>query len=105
MVFGTFMAAALGRALYQVALRVTENDNGFVTLFFLLEPAFACFVSAPLSRYVAAVHVRIDAVFLGGLALVVAPLFVFCYKLWRSEAGKAREAPADEAVPAREGAA
>ena len=59
------MPAALGRALYQVALRVTENDNGFVTLFFLLEPGFACFVSAPLSRYVASVHVQIDAVFLG----------------------------------------
>jgi drug/metabolite transporter (DMT)-like permease len=88
LVVGTLVSAALGRALYQIALRVTENDNGFVTLFFLLEPAFACFVSAPLSRYVASVHVQIDRVFLGGLALVVAPLFVFCLKLWKSEGAK-----------------
>jgi drug/metabolite transporter (DMT)-like permease len=90
LIVGTLISAALGRALYQVALKVTENDNGFVTLFFLLEPAFSCFISVPLSRYVAAVHVRIDLVFLGGLALVVAPLFVFCLKLWRSETAKSR---------------
>ena len=105
LVVGTLISAALGRALYQVALRVTENDNGFVTLFFLLEPGIACFVSAPLSRYVASVHVQIDAVFLGGLALVVAPLFVFCLKLWKSEGAKAGgdekpEADGVRAVPA-----
>jgi len=102
LIIGTFMSAAIGRALYQVALRVTENDNGFVTLFFLLEPALACFISAPLSRYVASVHVRIDLVFLAGLALVVAPLFVFCLKLWRSETAASRGAPAmrDDAVAA-----
>ncbi len=88
LIVGTLVSAALGRALYQVALRVTQNDNGFVTLFFLLEPAFACFVSAPLSRYVAAVHVRIDLMFFGGLVLVVVPLFAFCLKLWRSEHAK-----------------
>jgi drug/metabolite transporter (DMT)-like permease len=102
LIAGTFMSAALGRALYQVALRVTENDNGFVTLFFLLEPALACFVSAPLSRYVAEVHVKIDLLFLVGLVLVVAPLFVFCLKLWRSDNAKLRESatPGREAVTA-----
>jgi drug/metabolite transporter (DMT)-like permease len=102
LVVGTLISAALGRALYQVALRVTENDNGFVTLFFLLEPALACFVSAPLSRYVAEVHVKIDLLFLVGLVLVVAPLFVFCLKLWRSDNAKLRESatPGREAVTA-----
>jgi drug/metabolite transporter (DMT)-like permease len=102
LIAGTFVSAALGRALYQVALRVTENDNGFVTLFFLLEPGLACLVSAPLSRYVAEVHVNFDLVFLVGLALVVGPLFAFCLKLWRSETAKlgADPAPGREAVAA-----
>ena len=98
MIVGTLISAALGRALYQVALKVTDNDNGFVTLFFLLEPAFACFISAPLSRYVASVQVRMDLMFLGGLCLVVAPLFVFCLKLWRAEAGKSAAADPSLAI-------
>ena len=39
MIAGTIVAASLGRVLYQIALSVTGNDNGFVTMFFLFIPA------------------------------------------------------------------
>jgi hypothetical protein len=38
LLIGTLAAAAAGRVFYQVALTVTYNDNGFVTMFFLLVP-------------------------------------------------------------------
>ena len=39
MMLGTIVAASIGRVFYQVALSVTGNDNGYVTMFFLLVPA------------------------------------------------------------------
>src|SRR5947209_76857 len=35
MMLGTIVAASIGRVFYQVALSVTGNDNGYVTMFFL----------------------------------------------------------------------
>jgi len=34
LVLGTLAAASIGRVLYQLALTATNNDNGFVTMFF-----------------------------------------------------------------------
>jgi drug/metabolite transporter (DMT)-like permease len=45
MLAGTIVAASMGRVLYQVALSVTGNDNGFVTMFFLLIPALTALIS------------------------------------------------------------
>ena len=39
---GTILAPGLGRVLYQRALTITDNNNGFVSVFFLLIPAFTC---------------------------------------------------------------
>jgi hypothetical protein len=36
LVIGTLAAGAAGRVFYQIALTATDNDNGFVTMFFLL---------------------------------------------------------------------
>jgi drug/metabolite transporter (DMT)-like permease len=47
MVAGTIVAASVGRVLYQIALSVTGNDNGFVTMFFLLIPALTALISIP----------------------------------------------------------
>ncbi len=87
LLFGTLLSAALGRALYQVALHVTDNDNGFVTLFFLLVPALSCLIAIPLSYWVSEVHVQINIPFFAGLMVVAIPLLFFCIKSWRADAG------------------
>ena len=38
MIFGTIVAASIGRVVYQIALTVTGGDNGFVTMFLNLVP-------------------------------------------------------------------
>lgn len=98
---GTLLSAALGRALYQVALEVTENDNGFVSLFFLLEPAVTCFISLPLSHWITSVHVDLNLLFFGGLALVSVPLFFVCLRLWRSERAPDEAREEAKSVPPR----
>ena len=45
MIFGTIVAASLGRVMYQIALTVTGGDNGFVTMFLNLVPALTAFIS------------------------------------------------------------
>lgn len=52
LLIGTLAAAAAGRVFYQVALTVTDNDNGFVTMFFLLVPALSSLISFPLSWWI-----------------------------------------------------
>ena len=47
---GTLASSAAGRVFYQEALSATQNDNGFVTMFFLIIPALSALVSWPLSR-------------------------------------------------------
>jgi hypothetical protein len=41
LVVGTVASAAAGRVFYQIALTETHNDNGFVTMFFLLAPVMS----------------------------------------------------------------
>jgi drug/metabolite transporter (DMT)-like permease len=38
LLIGTLAAGAAGRVFYQIALTATDNDNGFVTMFFLFVP-------------------------------------------------------------------
>jgi hypothetical protein len=49
---GTILATGFGRVLYQKALTVTDNNNGFVSIFFLLIPAFTCLLSLWMSRWI-----------------------------------------------------
>ena len=77
MIAGTIIAASVGRVLYQIALSVTGNDNGFVTMFFLLIPALTALISLPLSWWISDLHfaVELDVLCRPGCRFGVAPVF------------------------------
>jgi drug/metabolite transporter (DMT)-like permease len=77
LVVGTLTAAAAGRVVYQMALTVTDNDNGFVTMFFLLVPGLSSLISLCLSSWISDLRFTMRPMFFAGLALVAAPLFIF----------------------------
>jgi drug/metabolite transporter (DMT)-like permease len=83
MMFGTIVAASLGRVLYQVALTTTGNDNGFVTMFFLLVPALTGLISLPLSWWIPDLHFTVVPIFFFGLLAIAASLLLFSLKSWR----------------------
>lgn len=80
---GTLASSAAGRVFYQVALTTTDNDNGFVTMFFLLIPVISSVISIPLSLWITDLHVAEGPSFWLGLVLVTAPLLVFSTKTGR----------------------
>jgi drug/metabolite transporter (DMT)-like permease len=82
MMVGTIVAASLGRVFYQVALSTTGNDNGFVTMFFLLVPALTGLISLPLSWWIAELRFTADPVFFFGLLAIAASLLLFSLKTW-----------------------
>ena len=86
MIFGTIVAASLGRVMYQIALTVTGGDNGFVTMFLNLVPALTALISLVLSRWIADLHFVIDMTFFLGSALIAASLILFSLKSWRQPA-------------------
>ena len=86
MIAGTIVAASLGRVLYQVALSVTGNDNGFVTMFFLLIPALTALISLPLSWWISDLHFAVSWMFYVGLVVVSASLLFFSLKSWGQSA-------------------
>jgi hypothetical protein len=61
---------------------VTDNDNGFVTMFFLLVPALSSLISLPLSWWIPDLRFAAGPMFFGGLALVAASLFIFSSRSW-----------------------
>jgi drug/metabolite transporter (DMT)-like permease len=77
LLIGTLASSAAGRVFYQAALSATRNDNGFVTMFFLIIPALSALVSWPLSFWIRDLGFRPNSIFLAGLALVTAPLLLF----------------------------
>jgi hypothetical protein len=83
MIFGTIVAASLGRVMYQVALTVTGGDNGFVTMFWNLVPGLTALVSLVLSWWIADLHFAADPMFFFGMALVAASLVLFSLRAWR----------------------
>ena len=87
LLFGTLASSAAGRVFYQIALTATQNDNGYVTMFFLLTPVLTPLISLPLSRWIPDLQFVAGPLFLIGLALVTAPLFLFSLIAWRG--GKA----------------
>ena len=48
---GTLAASAAGQVFYKMALTATKNDNGYVTMFFLLIPALSALISFMLSHW------------------------------------------------------
>jgi hypothetical protein len=82
MTIGTIVAASLGRVLYQIALSVTGNDNGFVTMFFLLIPALTALISLSLSWWIADLHFAVGWMFYVGLVVVSTSLLFFSLKSW-----------------------
>jgi hypothetical protein len=91
MIAGTVIAASIGRVLYQIALSATGNDNGFVTMFFLLIPALTALISLVLSRWIAALHFAVSLMFYVGLATVSMSLLFFSLKSWGQSQGLAPE--------------
>jgi hypothetical protein len=85
MIFGTIVAASLGRVMYQISLTAT-GDNGFVTMFLNLVPALTALISLVLSHWVADLHFVIDLTFFLGSALIAASLVLFSLKSWRQPA-------------------
>ena len=85
MMFGTIVAASIGRVLYQIALTVTGNDNGYVTMFFLLVPALTGLISLPLSWAIPDLKFSINPVYFVGLGLIAAALLLFSFMSWRAE--------------------
>ena len=82
MIAGTIVAASVGRVLYQIALSVTGNDNGFITMFFLLIPALTALISIPLSWWISDLHFAVSWMFYVGLVVVSASLLFFSLKSW-----------------------
>jgi hypothetical protein len=80
LLMGTLAAGALGRVLYQIALTATDNDNGFVTMFFLFVPGLSSLISFVLSSWISDLHFAADPMFFVGLAMVAAPLLLFSMK-------------------------
>jgi drug/metabolite transporter (DMT)-like permease len=83
MMFGTIVAASLGRVLYQISLTITGNDNGFVTMFFLLVPALTGLISLPLSFWIPDLHFVVGPTYFFGLLVIAASLLLFSLKSWR----------------------
>jgi drug/metabolite transporter (DMT)-like permease len=83
LLFGTLASAAAGRVLYQISLSLTKNDNGFVTMFFMLVPGLTSLISVPLSWWIPDLKFMAGPMFFFGLALVAAALILFSFKAWR----------------------
>ena len=82
MIVGTIVAASVGRVFYQIALSVTGNDNGFVTMFFLLIPALTALIALPLSWWISDLHFAVGWMFYAGLFVVSTSLLFFSLKTW-----------------------
>ena len=100
MAVGTIVSASVGRVLYQISLTVTDNDNGFVTMFFLLVPALTSLISLPLSWWIPDLQFVAGPLFFCGLIVIAAALLVFSLKTWRSP-DHAAPGQANDAGPAR----
>jgi drug/metabolite transporter (DMT)-like permease len=87
LLLGTLAAAAAGRVFYQVALTTTGNDNGFVTMFFLLIPGLSSLITIPLSWWIKDLQFIVGPMFFVGLALITIPLLLFLLKSWQGPKG------------------
>ncbi len=74
LLLGTLAASAAGRLLYQKALTATRDDNGYVTMFFLMIPGLSSLISWPLSGWIPTLRFIPSPAFGLGLSLVMGPL-------------------------------
>ena len=81
---GTVLGASVGLVVYQLALAVTDKDNGFVSMFFLLGPALTALLSLAMSLWLPKLKFTVDALFWGGLFLVTVPIFLFSWRARRN---------------------
>jgi drug/metabolite transporter (DMT)-like permease len=80
---GTLASSAAGRVFYQMALTATRNDNGYVTMFFLLIPALSALISFMLSHWIPGLQFVPRPMFFVGIALVTIPLLMLSLASWR----------------------
>ena len=97
LVAGTVIAAALGRFVYQLALKATGGDNGFVTMFFLLSPSLSGLYCGALSPFVRSLSFRPDALYFVGLVVTAASLMLF---VQRARAKAATKQAGNDCAPA-----
>jgi hypothetical protein len=90
LLFGTLASSAAGRVFYQTALTATKNDNGYVTMFFLLTPVLTPLISFPLSRWIPDLQFVPQRLFFIGMALVTVSLFLFSLTTWRGAQARRR---------------
>ena len=83
LLIGTLASSAAGRVFYQVALTRTDNDNGFVTMFFLLIPVISSLISIPLSLWISDLRVAVGPLFVTGMLFVTTPLLLFSIRSLR----------------------
>jgi drug/metabolite transporter (DMT)-like permease len=83
LLLGTLAGAAAGRVFYQMALTATKDDNGYVTMFFLLIPALSALISFVLSRWIPGLRFVPSPMFVIGIALVTISLFLLSVTSWR----------------------
>jgi drug/metabolite transporter (DMT)-like permease len=81
---GTLAGSAAGRVFYQMALTATKDDNGYVTMFFLLIPALSALISFMLSRWIPGLRFVPSPMFFFGMALVTISLFLLSLASWRA---------------------
>jgi drug/metabolite transporter (DMT)-like permease len=80
---GTLAGSAAGRVFYQMALTATKDDNGYVTMFFLLIPALSALTSFMLSRWIPGLRFTASILFFVGTALVTIALGLLSLALFR----------------------
>jgi hypothetical protein len=76
LLFGTLASSAAGRVFYQMALTATQNDNGYVSMFFLLTPALTALISLPLSHWIKELRFIAGPGLFFGMALVTGALLL-----------------------------
>jgi hypothetical protein len=92
---GTLAAAAAGRLFYQMALSATKNDNGYVTMFFLLIPGITALISLALSRWVPTLTFVSGPGFVLGMACVSGALVILAFFSRRREIAPRRTASSE----------
>jgi drug/metabolite transporter (DMT)-like permease len=83
LMLGTLAGSAAGRVCYQMALTATEDDNGYVTMFFLLIPALSSLISFMLSWWIPGLQFVPSAMFFAGLVFVTSSLLMLWLASWR----------------------
>jgi drug/metabolite transporter (DMT)-like permease len=84
LLLGTLAGSAAGRVFYQMALTATKDDNGYVTMFFLLIPVLSALISFMLSHWIPGLQFVPSAMFFVGVALVTISLVLLSVTSWRT---------------------